>query len=127
MALAGCAGAPQAVGESDPLYGTWLNIYYVPAAWPQLIHHPDGEVEIFREIGAELSFYSGTFTIEKKWTDRRGDIWYWVEWDLSEGTRHNLMRMSHSGTVLEVLWDFESYPEELDRSSPDYRLYRRKP
>lgn len=73
-----------------------------------------------------MSFYSGTFAIEKKWTDRRGDIWYRVDWDLSEGTRHNLMRISRSSVVLEIIWDFETYPEELDRSSPDYRLYRRK-
>lgn len=42
LALASCAGVPRAVEETEPLYGTWLNIYYVPAAWPQLIHHPNG-------------------------------------------------------------------------------------
>jgi hypothetical protein len=75
------------------------------------------------------------YTIESKWTDEEGSVWYrqfvtaYFEYSgkLQEHSRfYVLSRISDSGKKLELTRAAEDYPEEIDSESPEYRVFFRK-
>ena len=79
--------------KKEELHGTWINEEYKGSTPPfgKLVHNPDGTWEQFRKEEAPwepdveklesewISADYATYTIEDKWTDSDGNVWYKVE------------------------------------------------
>ena len=143
----GCATKKRMVKDSEELYGTWINEEYKGSTPPfgKNVYNPDGTMEFFRteaapwetdiEVseGGWIGGDSYTYTIEDKWTDSDGNVWYKVK--AVEGghehgqTFHLLMKISDSNRVLEYMVGRVGYHEDIDytvTSSYTRRIYYRQ-
>jgi len=129
----GCATKKRMVKDSEELYGTWINEEYKGSTPPfgKYVFNPDGTYEYFRkepapwekdveilEGGWIIGNY-GTYTIEDKWTDSDGNVWYKVEADELGYEEHPyslyyLVKISDSNRVLEWMVGRLDYHEKID-------------
>jgi len=140
-----CATQKRIVKDSEEFYGIWINEEYKGSTPPlkKNVFNPDGTWEYFRkeaspwetdiEIleGGWIRDFFGTYTIEDKWTDSDGNVWYKV--DLLFGikkeytnTYYLLMRISDSNKIMEYMEDRIRYGEKIEPKSTKYRIYYRQ-
>ena len=133
--------------KKEELYGTWINEEYKGNTPPfeKYIITPDGKMEFFKTEVApwepEIEVSEGewmacdfhTYTIEDKWVDSDGNVWYKVAaqvggYEKIESTAYLLMKISDSNTVLEYMVGRIDYHEGLDPTAVKYvyRIYYRQ-
>jgi hypothetical protein len=122
----------------EEICGTWSNPEYkksVGPPWPKLVKYPDGTWIIYRIKGAweeevettEDGFVKGSvgkYTIEDKWTDSDGTIWYKV---IGTGglaaTYYELYKISNSGKTMEWIYSNYDFPSEINPNHARYHLF----
>jgi hypothetical protein len=119
----------------EELYGTWINEEYKGSTPPfgKDVYNPDGTFEWYRtepspwetdvEIleGGWIRGTYGTYTIEDKWTDSDGNVWYKVEVVEVITSFYMLMKISDSNRVLEYMVGRVDYLTEIDPNDVQYR------
>jgi len=141
-----CATKKSMVKDSEELYGIWINEEYKGNTPPfgKNVFNPDRTWEYFRkgaspwetdiEIleGGWIRSDFGTYTINDKWADSEGNVWYKVEkisgdYEKSPYKYYLLMKISDSNRVLEYMKDRVDYREEIDPTDvPHYRIHYRQ-
>jgi hypothetical protein len=132
----GCVSGKYLPKANEELYGTWINEQnggdkYHPQ---KVVVTPDGYAG-YSKISDSVPLFTWSLSIDKKWTDSEGGIWYKIlgigkgvyEGEVSQ----ELYKLSKSGTIMErafvVVGKFNpsDYPREIDPNSFSYRiLYR---
>ena len=143
-----CATKKRMVKDSEELYGTWINEEYKATVAPFeiTVFNPNGTMSMYRtekahwetdvEVleGGWIPCDTHTYTIEDKWTDSDGNVWYKVEAiaggyeKVSPITAYLLIKISDSNRVLEFMVGRIVYREEIDPTEVDYtyRIYYRQ-
>jgi hypothetical protein len=115
------ATSPAAAQKEEELYGVWTNKdsdgKETHSRWD---FKPDGRWASFRESSYEEEAWRGTYTITKKWSDDKGNVWYHMTWKNEiYGTQgFGLMRVGDAGSTLEAAYSLDRYPEAIDRTEP---------
>ena len=130
--------------KKEEMYGTWINEDYKGNTPPfeKFIITSDGKMEFFKTEVApwepEIELSDGEwmpcdfhiFTIDDKWSDSDGNIWYKVAarvggYEKIATNAYLLMKVSDSNNVLEYMVGRLGYHEELDSSAVKYtyRIY----
>jgi len=120
--------------ENEPYYGTWVNEdYEYCSGWNagKIVYTADGAYESYNRIDAFTKTWSDTFTIQERWADVKGNIWYKVTWTLSLyefSPICELARIGDSGRVYEASYSNVSYPAAIDPKDyhSSYRIYYRR-
>ena len=130
--------------KKEELHGTWINEEYKSATTPPFKIHeinPDGTMGFFR---TETSVWeedievlengwipcdSYTYTIDDKWTDSDGNVWYKVEvvgggYEKNPMKIYLLMKISDSNRVLEYMVGRVGYREEIDYTETNSYIRR---
>ena len=107
--------------DKEELYGTWVNLDILVQ---KKIIYPDGKDETFYSKSAVNPFVTGQITIIKKWTDRKGDIYYHCTWssNVEPSTQYWLIRISDSGNVVEIVSSPIDFPNKVDPNDLDYGI-----
>lgn len=112
--------------ENEELYGTWINKEYSGLVYYQ------AQKEIvtaerwgwYRKMSDSDPYEGGTYQIDSKWTDPKGNIWYRIICtpDISEAGYLAskglwLIELSDSATVWEATWHLlpADWPKEMER------------
>ena len=119
--------------ENEPYYGTWVNEDYENiSGWnvSKIVYTADGTYEGYNRIDAFTKTWRETFSIQERWADVKGNIWYKVIWvpSLCDCTQiYELARIGDSGRVYEASYSNVSYPRAIDPKDyhSTYRIYRR--
>lgn len=113
--------------ENEELYGTWVNKEYSGSIYYQ----PQKEVvtadryDWYHLIPDSVPYEGGTYQIDSKWMDAKGNIWYKILCtpDISEGGYAGLkgrwlIELSNSATVWEATWHLlpADWPKEIERN-----------
>ena len=112
--------------NKEPLVGVWLN--QEPGRGSKNIFTPDGKVLYYYNAANEEPDLEARYTIEEKWTDEEGYVYYkvleyWSDYPYNESEAaewYKLYKIHSSGDVFEGNWSTISYPEEI---SPDIDHY----
>ena len=116
------AAEPYVPTENEEYYGTWYNEEYNNrSTWAKWEIKPNGKwasyglkfMQIFQTA-------EGPYTIDDKWTDDNGDIWYKITWinDRSKGKGYGLIHISDSGSKMEAAYSPSDHPTKIDRTKP---------
>ena len=112
--------------DNEELYGTWINMDYSGSP-PQIIFfNPDGTGAHSYSVKVDPA-YKSKYLVTGKWTDQKGNIMYKTHWVgnwKAEG--YSLIKISNSGTTLELVFDQNESPKEIDSDHVFYRKYTRK-
>jgi hypothetical protein len=116
--------------ENEEFYGIWINPEYNTRTFKaKKLCKPDGTWYDYSMTTKDSWVGTGEYTINDKWTDANGDIWYKVTWTsiTSTYTYYELAKVSKSGTVKESVYAINNYPEKIDPedSKLHYRIYYR--
>jgi hypothetical protein len=123
---------------NEELYGTWTNeknrgdLFH-----PQKVVVTQDGYTGYSKISDSDSLFSWKLSIDSKWTDSDGNIWYKIL-GIGDGSwkgykSQKLYKLSKSGTVMERAWtdvgngayDASMYPKKIDPMISSYRiLYR---
>jgi len=114
----------------EELYGRWFNIEYPEdcVCIPQKVIVESGRVHKYpKQESPEYSYTGehGRYTVVEKWVDWKGNSWYRVDYHSLVGINYELWKVSGFGTVLESVSDPFNYPEKIDATASDYRVYYR--
>ena len=118
--------------EDEPLYGTWANEERIGLG--KYTYSPDGTSLFYRSGRDSEPFLEAHYTIEEKWTDEEGNIYYKIKsntssipYDESSAVPwYSLNKIDPPGDGLEFVASRNTYPEEI-RSGTGYMykiLYR---
>ena len=118
-----CSSIPLEKGK-DPIYGTWRNTEYLKGNWVwRFTYEPDGLTRSWDNAkpADQPSTYEGQFTIEKKWTDAKGNTWYRTAErvclapysELKTRREYGLIKVSFEGNILEGEWSSLDSPKEF--------------
>ena len=138
--LEGCAPSK----PKEEIYGTWTNdtstnTYVIMSGHIQkVVINPDGKWKEYSNISDSDYLQEGTRTIDSKWTDSEGNIWYKIVMVVTDGkladpgtTAQELDKLSKSATVWESVFALvgkvhpELYPTSIDPKTSNYRIYYR--
>ena len=116
---------------SEELFGTWINPDYNTAtSAAKVVRNPDGNVVSFGTLDSTVVRVRGKFSIEDKWIDSEGNIWYKVITTWSMGgdvtSRYELYKISNSGATMEFVSSRAEYPNELSKKNVSYMIYHRQ-
>ena len=138
--LVGCgAGKPK-----EEIYGTWTNdtntnTYVIMSGHIQkVVNTPDGRWKEYSKISDSDCLQEGKRSIDSKWADSEGNIWYKSVMVVTAGkladagtTAQELDKFSKSATVWESEFALvgkvhpELYPTSIDPKDANYRIYYR--
>ena len=77
LLFSSCATKPYVPTEDEPLYGTWANEEYNEESDAGMyIYYPAGRGLSYGKTTDPEPRYECRFTIEEKWTDKEGNIYY---------------------------------------------------
>ena len=115
---------------SEEICETWVNTDYNKLFdfYEKLVLNTDGTYALYNKESSAKPSYTGTYSITDKWTDDEGSIWYKifnVEGEASN-TFYDLVRISDSGRIYEVMTYKTDYPTEINPKSVAYRIYYRQ-
>ena len=121
LALSSCAPANKA------LHGTWTNKDYDY----QYIWNSDGSGEIYNKV-PDNHIGGFRWTVDKIWTDERGNAWYQVRMNLSgypyseAGATlwYYLAKVDASGRSLETDAGTDGFPKLLDTATLNLRYHK---
>jgi hypothetical protein len=69
----------------------------------------------------------GPYSIEDKWTDENGNIWYKIEYVTGAfEILYDLIKISDSNKTMEIMHGRVGYATEIDPESVKYRIYYRQ-
>jgi hypothetical protein len=117
-----CAKKPYRPKKDEPLYGVWVNENYNELSEnAKYIYNPDGKGLGYEKTTDPEPKKISRFTIEEKWTDKEGNIYYKV---LAKWTRppyeelyatlwYVSVKIHPSGDVMEVVASKDKYYEEI--------------
>jgi hypothetical protein len=120
--------------KEEELYGTWVNSDYNASAEnaKRVINSDTG---IRDDANGTIYFYTReyderpeggiTFRIEEKWKGDEGSIWYKIE-PFGMMVVYELWKISDSGATLEIASTRQTYPDEIDPTHVNYRIYYRQ-
>ncbi len=117
--------------KKEEYYGTWVNTDYdrsILTIRAKIIHNHDGTLIKYMSTSDTEPYETATFTIEDKWTDSEGNIWYKILYTETEQILSNfeLTKISDNGTTLELVISIIDYPTEIDLNDSEYRIYYRQ-
>ncbi len=116
--------------KKEEYYGTWVNTDYDRTVHRlgKYIHNRDGTLIKYMSTSDTEPYKTATFTIEDKWTDSEGNIWYKILYTRTEQiiSYFELTKISDSGTTLELVFSIIDYPTEIDLNAYGYRIYYRQ-
>ena len=117
--------------KKEEYYGTWVNTDYDVTNFirAKTIHNHDGTLIKYMSTSDTKPYKTATFTIEDKWTDSEGNIWYKILYTETEQILSNfeLTKISDNGTTLELVISIIDYPTEIDpRYDVTYLIYYRQ-
>ena len=133
--------------KKEELYGTWINEEYKGNTPPfeKFVITPDGKMEFFKtevapwepqiEVpeGEWMSCDFHIYTIDDKWVDSEGNVWYKVAarvggYEKIDTNAYLLMKVNDSNRILEYMVGRIDYHEELDPTAVKYvyRIYYRQ-
>ena len=118
--------------KKEEYYGTWVNTDYDRSIGTHMlaktIHNHDGTCALYITTSDTEPYLTATFTIEDKWTDSEGNIWYKILYTKTEQiiSYFELTKISDSGTTLELVFSIIDYPTEIDPNAYGYRIYYRQ-
>ncbi len=104
--------------KKEEYYGTWVNTDYdrsTLAIRAKTIHNHDGTIIKYVSTSDTEPYEIGTFTIEDKWTDSEGNIWYKILYTETGQiiSKFELSKISDNGTTLELVYSVIDYPTEI--------------
>ena len=103
--------------KKEEYYGTWVNTDYDRTTFrlAKTIHNHDGTLIKYLSTSDTEPYRTATFTIEDKWTDSEGNIWYKILYTITEQIISNfeLTKISDNGTTLESVISIIDYPTEI--------------
>jgi hypothetical protein len=115
----------------EEIYGTWTNKDHFPQ---KVVTGPDG-YKAYNFMSDSAPIEEGTVTIDSKWTDQDGNVWYKTFGTVTYGTYkgstyQELHKLSKSGTVSETVdafgdFDPNKYPTRINPMAETYRIYYR--
>ena len=114
----------------EPLYGTWVNDEY--GAGNKEVLTSDGKGFEYNR-GAAQPYSEYRVTLEEKWTDETGNIFYkgfakWSGYPYNESKARKwyfLYRINAAGDTLEVVVSPSDYPTEVSKVGGSYWIYHR--
>ncbi len=140
ISVVGFAQETYIPAANEELYGTWIKdesvVINSPAEqWQKTISFQGGYKNYTLRTDAQPST-EGKETIQSKWTDSDGSVWYKTFGEITAGSYEGLMfeelrRLSKNATVKESVWfqvykyDEKSYPQKIDSQSATYAIYNR--
>ncbi len=110
--------------------GTWVNTDRKTDQ--KIINHRDGTQEVFGTLTSTTVCWKDKITIQDKWLDSKGTIWYREYWEVITPTvakDYEMGKIYDSGNTREFLWVSEDYPIEEwepDRFEYNHRIYYRQ-
>ena len=117
--------------KKEEYYGTWVNTDYdrsILTFRAKIINNPDGTRAVYMTPSDTEPYLTATFTIEDKWTDSEGNIWYKILYTETEQIISNfeLSKISDNGTTLELVISVIDSPTEIDPNDSTYLIYYRQ-
>jgi hypothetical protein len=115
----------------DDLYGTWVNSEYEELRsnrHPSVLEMSEnGIFTDYVQLKNTRWIFTGQFDIDESWQNRDGTIGYRiaVRYPGTE-TMYTLRRLSRDGSVLELNWGAEAYPDTINTEDEGYRIYYRQ-
>jgi hypothetical protein len=115
----------------EDLYGTWVNSEYEELRsnrHPSVLEMSEnGIFTDYVQLKNTRWIFTGYFDIDEYWQNRDGTIGYRIAVRYP-GTEpmYTLRRLSRDGSVLELNWSTESYPDRIDTEDEGYRIYYRQ-
>jgi len=119
---------------NEELYGTWTNDVKIPH---KRIVTADG-IKRYLNTSDTTPMYEESLTIDKKWVDADGSIWYKTYGKQTAGPHVGshwlgLEKISKDGSVYESTWvwtgqnefDPNNYPSKIDPNEPEAYIYHR--
>ena len=117
--------------ENEELYGTWVNPEYdekwIMAKW---VLKPDGTFDAYSKSTSGRVYEIGIFTIDEKWTDSEGNIYYrYTKSSMEYGSIENpysyyfLVKIHSTLDIAEELWSSVDYPTEFDPENLRYNYW----
>jgi hypothetical protein len=107
------------------LSGTWVNSdYNEKGQMAKVIINPDGtELGYDKETSTDY-YYKEEFTITDTWYDPEGNLWIKSIWvNVFNESGYELLKLSNSGKVMEIVWSSVDYPDELSPLAGTYGIY----
>jgi hypothetical protein len=63
-------------------------------------------------------------TIDDRWTDTEGKVWYELAIDVMPGWKNFvLVKIDVDGGIMEMMWRNVEYSKEIDTESSDYSIH----
>jgi hypothetical protein len=126
------------------LVGIWINEEYnTDSRRPAKIYNKaNGKYDEFKNVTDIKPVISSKMKIKETWIDEEGNFWYKA---ILQGSSKGLAQQSEgptrtplhfvgmeigkvsgSGTILEITWQLDHYPESVDANSDNYAIYYRQ-
>ncbi len=117
--------------KKEEYYGTWVNTDYdrsLLTIRAKRIHNQDGTLMKYMSTSDTEPYETATFTIEDKWTDSEGNIWYKILYTITGQilSRFELTKISDNGTTLETVFSIIDYPTEIVPNDGSNFIYSRQ-
>jgi hypothetical protein len=113
--------------DNEELFGKWYLVDYTDGTPPQMVILGPGSWNGYYSVDDEEPGWKANNLITHKWTDAKGNIWYKTQWRVIHFHRgFSLFKISDSGKILEHIYSEWEYPNEINNSNDNYRIYRRK-
>ncbi len=108
---------------------TWINpAYYESEFFTGIkIMNKDGKWEFYSNETSKSPMYIGTYTIEKSWIDKGGNVWLHVIFDEGDAfpKKYALVKISDDGNTLELVYDYKAYPTVDPETWPYFIMYKK--
>ena len=132
-----CASTPTGPGKDELLFGTWVNQELVGSQLEcKFIYQPEGKTLgwVDGRLPDQPNNSEGRFTIEKKWRDSKGNIWYRVPsshclvpyMDSKATKEYGLVEVHSDGKTLEGEWSTLDFPSEFGALGNYHYIYHRE-
>lgn len=123
-----CGTKPYRPKKDEPLYGVWVNEDYNEVSeFAKYIYYPDGKGLSYGKTTDQEPQYECRFTIQEKWTDNEGIIYYKVLMKWASPPYQKLyatpwyvsVKIHPSGDVTEIIASRDKFYEEI-KPGDDY-------
>lgn len=135
--IVGCATGKYVPKANEELYGTWMNEKTQNHDLIQKIVYDASGWQEYTKVSDSKALEGGTWSMDSKWTDVQGNIWYKVFCTFTTGWAAGmdvqvLYKLSNSATTLEWVYKMSSqssgisYPSKIDPTSDTYHIFYRQ-
>lgn len=129
--ISGCATEERTIYKASKkeLVGIWINTDYndFTGKKAKYIILSDLSITMYNKDFDQKPYGDrAIFTIEERWVDSEGNIWYKGIWSGGAFRYYTLIKLSDSGRIFEETGNRIDYPDEINPSHWSYRIYYRQ-